>query len=177
VAAGVYRRGRRALPLLRAEAKIGTAALNSVAWTPDGESFYAQDLDTLYHFALDGTVKDQRPVDKLVPNASFNSGQQFSIGANGHTLLVDADMDENTARKDWDGPPPAVWTLDLSTMKPTRITPKGFYGWNPAWVSESEILCNVQPPKSRQRSIYRLSLDGKKREVVLKNAENPSVSR
>ena len=156
--------------------KIGTAGLNSVAWTPDGESFYAQDLDTLYHFGLDGTVKDKRPVEKLIPNASFSGGQQFSVSADGHTLLVDADMNENS-RKDWDGPPPAVWTLDLSSAKPTRITPKGFYGWSPAWVSDTEILCNVQPEKSRQRSIYRLSIDGKKRELVVKNAESPSVSK
>ncbi len=156
--------------------KIGES-LNSVAWMPDGQSFYAQDLNTLYHFGIDGSVKEKRSLENLIPAAGFNSGQQFSIGADGHTLLVDADMDEDNKRKDWDGPPPAVWTLDLSTWKSARITPKGFFGWNPAWVSDSEILCNVQPEKSRQRSIYKLSTDGKKREVLIKNAENPSVSR
>lgn len=157
--------------------KVGSASLNSVAWTPDGESFYAQDLDTLYHFALDGTVKDKQEVASLIPKASFSSGQQLSVSADGHTLLVDADMDENVTRKDWDGPPPAVWTIDLATWKATRLTPKGFFGWSPAWVSDSEILCNAQPEKSRQRSIYRVSTDGKKRELLVKNAESPSVSR
>jgi TolB protein len=156
--------------------KVGDS-LNSVAWLPDGQSFYAQDLNTLYHFALDGTLKEKRTLENIIPSAGFSSGQQFSVGADGHTLLVDADMDENVKRKDWDGPPPAIWTLDLATSKSTRITPKGFYGWNPAWVSDSEILCNVQPEKSKQRSIYRLSTDGKKREVLIKNAENPSVSK
>lgn len=158
------------------KAKIGDS-LNSVAWMQDGQSFYAQDISNLYHFALDGTLKEKRSLENLIPAAGFSSGQQFSVGADGHTLLVDADMDEDVKRKDWDGPPPAIWTLDLSTWKSTRITPKGFYGWNPAWVSEGEILCNAQPEKSRQRSIYRLSTDGKRREVLIKNAENPSVSR
>lgn len=162
--------------LFEPKAKVGDS-LNSVAWTPDGKSFYAQDLTTLYHFALDGTLQDKRAVDGLMPKAGFNGGQQFAVSADGHSLLVDADMDEDVKRKDWDGPPPAIWVLDLSTWKSTRITPKGFFGWNPAWVSENEILCNAQPEKSRQRSIYLLSVDGKKREVLIKNAENPSVSR
>lgn len=159
------------------QTKVPGDSLYSVAWTTDGKGFYAQDLNTLYHFTLDGTLKDKSSLAKLIPAGGFSSGAQFFIGADGHTLLMDADMDEDMKRKDWDGPPPAIWTLDLSTSKATRITPKGFFGWNPAWVSESEILCNAQPEKSRQRSIYRLSVDGKKREVLIKNAENPSVSR
>ena len=162
--------------LFEPKTKVGDS-LNSVAWMPDGRSFYAQDLNTLYRFALDGTLKEKRTLENLIPRAGFNSGQQFSVGPDGRTLLVDADMDEDVKRKDWDGPPPAIWTIDPATWKSVRITPKGFFGWNPAWVSESEILCNVQPEKSRQRSIYRLSTDGKKRELWIKNAENPSVSR
>jgi len=157
------------------KAKVGDA-LNSVAWLPDSQSFYAQDMNTLYHFALDGTVKDKRSLAKFIPRASFSSGQQFSVGSDGHTLLLDADMDENITRKNWEGPPPAIWTYDLSTEKAVRISPKGYFAWNPAWVSESEILCAVQPEKSREPSIYRLSIDGKKRELVVKNASNPTVS-
>jgi TolB protein len=156
--------------------KVGDS-LNSVAWTADSQSFYAQDLSVLYHFALDGTLKEKRSIENLIPAGGVNSGQQFSVGPDGHTLLVDADMDEAMKRKDWDGPPPAIWTLDLTTWKATRITPKGFFGWNPTWVSDTEILCNVQPEKSRQRSVYRLSIDGKKREALIKNAESPSVSQ
>lgn len=158
------------------KSKVGDS-LNSVAWLPDSQSFYAQDLDTLYHFALDGAVKEKRSLAKFIPHGSFSSGQQFSIGSDGHTLLLDADMDENITRKNWDGPPPAVWTFDFSTEKAVRISPKGYFAWNPAWVSESEILCAVQPEKSREPSIYRLSLDGKKRVLVVKNASNPTVSR
>jgi len=41
----------------------------------------------------------------------FNSGQQVFHGERRHTLLLDADMDENITRKYWDGPPPAIWTF------------------------------------------------------------------
>jgi len=86
-------------------------------------------------------------------------------------------MDENITRKYWEGPPPAIWTFDFSTGKATRLTPKGYFAWDPVWVSDSEILCTVQPEKSREQSIYRLSTDGKKRALVVKNASNPTVSR
>lgn len=159
------------------EPKAKVRDLNSVAWMPDSQSFYAQDLETLYHFALDGTLQEKRALEHLIPKAGYNSGQRFSVSADGHTLLVDVDMDEDVKHSDWDGPPPAIWTVDLGTWKATRITPKGFFGWNPAWVDQSGILCNAEPEKSHQRSIYFLSIDGKKRDVLIKNAENPSVSR
>jgi TolB protein len=158
------------------KAPVGSAGLNSVAWTPDSQSFYAQDLDSLYHFALDGTLKDKRDATKLVPRGSFSSAQQFTVLPDGHTLLLDADMDEKVTRKDWDGPPPAIWTVDLTSGKATRITPKGLFAWMPCRVSESEIICSAQPDKAKQPSIYRLSMDGKKRVLIVKNANFPSVS-
>lgn len=156
--------------------KVGTASLNSIAWTPDNQGFYAQDLDSLYHFTLDGTLKDKRDATKLVPRGSFNSGDQFTVLPDGHTLLVDADMDEKVARKGWDGPPPAIWTVDLTSGKATRITPKGSFAWMPCWVSDTEIIYSGQPEKAKQSSLYRLSLDGKKRVLIVKNANFPSVS-
>ena len=158
------------------KAQVGTAGLNSIAWTPDSQSFYAQDLDTLYHFALDGALKDKRDANKLVPRGSFNSSDQFTVLPDGHTLLVDADMDEKVTRKCWDGPPPAVWTVDLASGKATRISPKGVFAWLPCWVSDSEIICSAQPEKAKQASLYRLSMDGKKRVLIVKNANFPSLS-
>jgi len=154
-----------------------TNSLNSIAWTPDSQDFYAQDLDTLYHYALDGSLKDKRSLANLIPRAGFSSGQQFTVSQDGHTLLMDTEMDESSARKNWDGPPPAVWTLDLASGKATRLTPKGLFAWMPSWVSESEFICAVQPEKSKQPSIYRLSADGKKRQLLVKDANNPTVSR
>jgi TolB protein len=158
--------------------QVGTAGLNSIAWTPDSQGFYAQDLDSLYHFALDGTLKDKRDANKLIPRGAFNSNNQFTVLPDGHTLLVDADMDEKVMHKDWDGPPPAVWTVDLTSGKATRISPKGFFAWLPCRVSDSEIICSAQPEKATtQWSLYRLSMDGKKRTLIVKNANFPSVSR
>jgi len=157
--------------------KVGAASLNSIAWTPDSQSFYAQDLETLFHFTLDGTLVDKRDANKIIPRGSFSSAQQFTVLPDGHTLLLDADMDEKVTRKDWDGPPPAIWTFDLASGKATRVTPKGSFAWMPCWVSEGEIICSAQPEKAKQSSLYRLSMDGKKRVLVVKNANFPSVSR
>jgi TolB protein len=152
-------------------------SLNSVAWTPDSEDFYAQDLNTLYRFALDGTVKEKRSLEKMIPRAGFSSGSKFNVSPDGQTLLLDTEMDEPMKRKDWEGPPPAVWTYDLAGDKAKRLSPKGLFAWMPCWLDGSDYLCVIQPEKSREPSIYRVSADGKKRVLIARNANFPSVSR
>jgi hypothetical protein len=44
-------------------------------------------------------------------------------------------------------------------------------------VSDTEIICTAQPEKAKQRALYRFSMDGKKRVLIVKNANFPSVSR
>jgi len=40
------------------------------------------------------------------------------------------DMGEESGRKDWDGPLPALWAFDLQSQKATRLTPKKLFGWD-----------------------------------------------
>lgn len=149
----------------------------SVAWAPDGRSFYCQDLDSLFRMTTEGTVQKKWALSKLFPHGSFNSGAKFSCSTDGNTLLMDVDMDENVSRKDWDGPPPSIWSLDIPSEKATRLTAKGLFAWEPEWLNATEFLCVIQPSAAKEASIYRVSADGKVRQPLIKNARNPDVSR
>jgi len=149
----------------------------SVAWAPDGKGFYCQDLDTIYHLGLNGALQEQWPVAKLFPRGSLSSGSRLAVSPNDGTLLADVEMDEETERKDWDGPPPAIWSLNLANGRATRVTPKGLFAWEPCWVNPEVILCIIQVAGAKEPSIYRMTADGKTRQALIKNARDASVSR
>jgi TolB protein len=149
----------------------------STAWAPDGNGFYCQDLDTIYHLGLNGAVQEQWEVPRLFAHGGMNSGARLSVSPNDGALLVDVDMDEEVTRKDWDGPPPAIWSVNLANGRAVRLTTKGLFAWQPCWVTADEFLCLVQPISAKEPSIYRVSADGKMRQPLLKNARDPSVSR
>jgi TolB protein len=94
----------------------------------------------------------------------------------GNTLLMDVEMDEKT-RKGWDGPPPAIWTLDLATQKVTRLTPKLLYAWDCHWLDAADILFTGQAQGEKEQSIWRMSVanDGKDRQRLIKNARMASA--
>ncbi len=149
----------------------------SSCWAADGRTIYAQDLDNLYQLDLDGSELKKWKLSALFPTGSFNSGAHFSASPDGHTLLMDVDMDESVTRKDWDGPPPSLWMLDLTTKTATRLVPKGTFAWHGCWVSENEVLFVSQGAADKEQSIHRLTPGGQDRPRLLKNADSPSVSR
>ena len=67
-----------------------TESLNSIAWTPDSQGFYAQDLDTLYHYALDvSTLKDKAQPHEISFRAPDSAAGPAYLRwrRDGHTLL------------------------------------------------------------------------------------------
>jgi TolB protein len=147
----------------------------SAAWTPDGKSLYCQDLTNLYHIGLDGSVLQQWPLDRLFPAGDMDSNVRIDVSPDGGTLLVELNGGEDTTHKDWDGPPPSVWALDLATEKARKLTP--LFWWEPCWVDANSFLCINQGAAEKLPSIYRVSLDGKTRKLLLKHATDPSVSK
>lgn len=160
----------------RKTAKKGNS-LYSSCWAPDSRSIYGQDLDKIYQIGIDGTELKSWTVEAFIPKGSFSSGSHFAVSPDGRTLLMDAEMDESIKRKDWDGPPPALWTLDLTTQKTTRLTPKGFFAWGGCWLSAEEINFGSQADGEKNPSLHRMTFPGKERKLFLKNANSPSVSR
>jgi TolB protein len=112
----------------------------SACWAPDGKSFYCQDLDRLLQCDLKSEVLKSWDLLKLFPEAGFSSGARLDVAPDGRTMLLDADLNEETVRKGWDGPPPSLWKLDLETSKVTRLSAKGSFDWEPRWLSADEYL-------------------------------------
>ncbi|CAN5431721.1 hypothetical protein BH20VER3_BH20VER3_13710 [soil metagenome] len=149
----------------------------STCWSPDGKSFYAQDLSNLYQFDLEGKELKKWKLDSLFPGGSMNSGSSISVSPDGERLLLDIDMnDEEANMPDWNGPPPSVWSLDLAAKKATRLTPKGMVASEGCWLDDKRILFVAQSAKETEPTIYKLKLGEKKWTPLLKNASNPSVS-
>lgn len=149
----------------------------SAAWAADGKSLFCQDLDTLYRIDLDGKILRQWSLAKLFPTAGLNSGAVLAPSPDGRTLLIDVDLGEDIPRPDWDGPPPAIFQLDLASGKVTQVTKSDLFAWNPAWINDHEILCNHMPVHSQTISIYRLSLPNGTPKLVVKDARDASVSQ
>jgi TolB protein len=100
----------------------------------------------------------------------------LSVSDDGKKLLIDLNMDEDVSLKDWEGPPPAIWMLDIASGKATRLTPKKSYASDSCWLSDSEILVVDAQKGAKTSSIYRVSLSNGASRLVIKNAVNPSVS-
>jgi len=146
-------------------------------WAADGKSIYCHDLDAIYQISLEGKVLRKWVLTDLVPRGGFNSGSSLAPSPDGKSLLFDVDMDEDVTIKDWDGPPPAIWKLDLASGKALRVSPAGFFAWQPCWISGEEFLFTQMKDGEKAFSIWRQKLDGSGRALVVKDASVPSVSR
>ena len=149
----------------------------AATWAADGQSIFAEDMDFLYQLDLDAKVLKKWKIEKIVPNGGMSGDVRMDASTDGKTLLMDVQMDEK-ARKGWDDAPAAIWTLDLSTGKTTRVTPKTFYAWDCHWLTPDSILCVSQAPGEDTASIYRMSLAGnaRDRKLLVKDARLPGAA-
>jgi len=157
------------------KAQSDSHSFYSACWTPDGQSLYCQDLDNLYHIGLDGAVIKQWPLQKILSGGDVDSGVRLGVSPDGRTLLAELGTEAVPERKDWDGPAPSIWALDLASEKARKVTAQ--FWWQPYWLSNTEFLCIAQGEKEKRPSIYRVSLDGITHKLLIKNATEPSVSK
>jgi len=149
------------------------------AWATDSQSFFAEDMVNLYRLDLNAKVLKQWTIERLVSHGSMSGDARLDASPDGKSLLMGVEMDE-TARKDWDGPPASIWLLDLATEKVTRLTPKSLYGWDCLWLDAPDsILFVSQKPGEDLTSIYRMSTTGHGKDIKLlvKDAILPGTSR
>jgi Tol biopolymer transport system component len=50
------------------------------------------------------------------------------------------------------------------------------YAFDPQFITDDEFLCSIQKENETERSIYRVSMDGKNMKRLIKNGRFPSVS-
>jgi len=148
----------------------------SPIWARDGQAVFCQDMTNIYRLGLDGAVLAQWKIGKIIPNGDMSGDGRIDVSPNGKRLLLGIDMSEESNRKDWDGPLPALWSFDLDSQQAVRITPKKLFGWDGVWIDNANVLFLSQPPGEKEASIYRMSINGKDLQRVIKNGRFPSVS-
>jgi TolB protein len=155
---------------------VGSAAFYSPSWARDEASLFCHDITNIHQVSLDGQILSTLNVGKTIPNGSMSADGRIVLSPDGRSLLVSVDMGEEHNRPDWDGPPPAIWTLEIAAQKPRRITPPELFGWDGCWIDNQTILFLSQPPGEKFASIFQMSLDGKNLKRLISNARFVSVS-
>ena len=148
----------------------------SPIWARDGQSVFCEDMANVYQLGLDGAVRAQWKIDKIVPKGDMSGDGRIDMSPDDKRLLLSIDMGEESGRKDWDGPLPALWSFDLQSQKATRLTPRKLFGWDGVWIDNHNILFLSKAAGDKDDSIYRMSVDGKNLKRLIKNARFPSVS-
>ena len=148
----------------------------SPIWARDGQSIFCHNMTNIYQLGVDGTVRAQWKIDKIVPKGDMSGEGRITVSPDGKQLLLSIEMGEESDREDWDGPLPALWSFDLESQKATRLTSKEHFGWDGVWIDNSNVLFLNRPEGEHETSIYRMSIDGKKVKRLIKNARFPSVS-
>jgi TolB protein len=148
----------------------------SPIWARDGQSVFCQDMTNIYRLGLDGAVRAQWKIDKIMPKGDMSGDGRIDVSPDGRRLLLSIDMGEESGRKDWDGPLPALWAFDLQSQKATRLTPKKLFGWDGVWLDNDNILFLSKAAGEKDDSIFRMSTDGKNLKRLIKSARFPSVS-
>jgi TolB protein len=157
-------------------AGLKSDAFGAPTWARDGKSIFCHDLDNLYHIDLDGNVLKKWALSKVLTEAGMNGNDRLSVSPDGKALLMDVDLGAEHERKNWDGPQPAIYALNLDTEETTRVTAKEDFAWDPYWLTNDEFLCLIQKEREKEPSLYRMPLSGKNPKLLVKHARTPSAS-
>jgi TolB protein len=148
----------------------------SPIWARDAQSFFCQDMTNIYRVGLDGALLSQWKINKIIPNGDMSGDGRIDVSPDGKRLLLGIEMGEESNRKDWDGPVPALWSFDLDSQHSVRLTPGKLFGWDGCWIDNDNILFLSRAAGEKEDSIYRMSANGKDLKRLIKGARMPSVS-
>jgi TolB protein len=80
----------------------------SPVWARDGQSVFCQDMTNIYQIGLDGAVRAQWKIEQIIPKGDMSGDGRIDVSPDGKRLLLSIDMGEESGRKDWDAPLPAL---------------------------------------------------------------------
>jgi len=142
----------------------------------DGQTVFCQNMTDIYQIDLDGGIHGLWEIHKIIPKGDMSGDCRIDVSPDGKRLLLSIEMGEESGRKDWDGPLPALWSFDLESEKAKRLTPKKLFGWDGVWIDDDNILFLSKAAGEKANSIYRMSSDWKNLKRLIKNGRFPSVS-
>ena len=156
----------------------GVRQVAGFANIPGTSDWLCHDLESFYLAKIDGSGAAKLtdlPKSKAIEGLSMPT--HLSVSPDGKNALLEQLVDAEAKPED-EGPPSAVFQIEIATGKITRVTPKGLYADGPSWLpSGKEFLFGSFDSKTQTESIYRMAIEpGSKPVLVLKKARNPSVA-
>ncbi len=149
--------------------------LYAPTWAHDGQSLFCQDMTNLYRIGLDGSVAEKWTISEIVPHGDMSGDGRIAVSPDGDRLLLSIEMDEKQTRKDWDGPPPALWIFHLKSKQATRLTSEQLFAWDGCWLGEENVLFSSRAVGEEQPAVYQMSLKDKKPARIVRNAQFPAA--
>jgi TolB protein len=150
--------------------------LYAPVWARDAQSVFCDNMTSVCRIGLNGGTLAQWKVEQIIPKGDMSGDCRIDVSPDGKRLLLSIEMGEESGRKDWDGPLPALWSFDLESQKATRLTPKKLFGWDGCWIDNDNILFLSQTAGEKSASIYRMSIHGKNLKRLIRNARVPTAS-
>jgi TolB protein len=159
---------------------IGKGVRQAAAFAniPGTSKWLCHDLDGFYlaEIGETGAAKiEALPGAKPVEGLSMPGS--ISVSPDGKHALFERLVEAETGPDD-EGPPSAVFLLDIASGEITRVTPKGLHADHPGWLPGGrEFLFGSYDSKTQQESVSRMSIEpGSQPSLVFKQARNPSVA-
>lgn len=150
--------------------------LYSPCWASDGQSIFCEDMTNIYRINMAGEDIGKWPIAQLIPNGDMSGNSRIAAAPDGKRLLLSVEMGEEVHRKEWDGPLPALWIVDLLAGKATRVTPRTLLGWDGCWIDKDNVLFLSRTPNDENDSVYRVSANGKSPKRLIQNAKLPDTN-
>ena len=151
----------------------------SYGWFPDGKSLLCNNLDEFFVLTFNGGDVTLREIPKSAELTGLSIPCRIDVSPDGKRALFDMMVPEDSGPKD-DGPPSAVFVLDIASGRITRVTPKGVNASNASWLPDGkEFLFASFDAKTSRPSICRSPAVGPaaKPSAVIRNAGEPRVAR
>jgi Tol biopolymer transport system component len=106
------------------EKKIANGIFPAIS--PDGTRVAFNTVEKISDstYVRHGAVRAQWKIEKVIPKGDMSGDGRIDVSPDAKRLLLSIDMGQESGRKDWDGPLPALWAFDLQAQKATRLTPK-----------------------------------------------------
>lgn len=147
----------------------------SPCWSADGLSLFCQDMTNIYRLNLDGSIAEKWKIHDIIPNGDMSGDSRISVSPDGKKLLLSIEMGEEHHRKDWDGPPPALWSFDLASHKAARLTGKNLFAWDGCWLDNDSVLFLSSKAGEKEPSLYSMAIKGSELKKLAPDAHWPAA--
>jgi Tol biopolymer transport system component len=144
----------------------------SPSWLSDSKRLAVHDLENIYIFDLDGNILKTFCINDIIGDNSISSATCFIFTPDEKNIIYSAGVDEGF---DLDEPLETLFCYNLESKKNKRIAPEGMFCLDPVLGQDGQLFFSGSCHTDEPWSIYRITLNGGTPEVVISEANSPSL--